>query len=209
MTAMKWAVTTLDNQQAGEIELSDTVFAQPLRKDILTRVVEWQLARRRAGSASTKTQREVKATRTKMYRQKGTGRARHGARSANIFRGGSVAHGPKPRDHGFALPKKVRRLGLKVALSAKANEGKLIVLDQAVAESPKTKTLRQRLDGMGVNHALVVGGDELDENFSLAARNMKDVDILPQQGANVHDILRHDQLVLTKDAVQALEARLT
>jgi len=209
MTAMKWAVTTLENEKAGEIELSDTVFAQPLRKDILARVVEWQLARRRAGGASTKSQSEVKATRKKMYRQKGTGRARHGARSANIFRGGSVAHGPKPRDHSFSLPKKVRRLGLKVALSAKADEGKLIVLDRAVVDSPKTKTLQERLAQLGVDRALVVSGDELDENFSLAARNMKDVDILPQCGANVHDILRHDQLVLTKDAVQALEARLT
>ncbi|WP_090021869.1 50S ribosomal protein L4 [Limimonas halophila] len=206
---MKWAVTTLDNETAGEIELNEAVFGQPLRKDILARVVEWQLARRRNGTAFTKSQSQVSGSGKKIYRQKGTGRARHGARRANIFRGGGVAHGPKPRDHSFSLPKKVRRLGLKVALSAKASEGKLIVLDQAVADSPKTKALQQRLKGLGVSGALVVGGDELDENFSLAARNMKDVDILPQSGANVHDILRHDQLVLTTDAVQALEARLT
>jgi large subunit ribosomal protein L4 len=206
---MKVAVTTLDNEPAGELELSDSVFGQPVRKDVLARVVEWQLAKRRAGTASTKSQSEVNGAGKKIYRQKGTGRARHGPRRANLFRGGGVAHGPKPRDFSFSLPKKVRRLGLKTALSAKAAEGKLIVLDQATAESPKTKSLRQRLDSLGVKHALVVGGDELDGNFALAVRNLEGVDVVPQVGANVHDILRHEQLVLTKDAVQALEARLT
>ena len=206
---MKCPVTTLDNKKAGEIELSDSVFAQPVRKDILARVVNWQLAKRRAGTASTQNRSEVTTSKTKIYRQKGTGRARHGSRNANIFRGGGVAHGPRPRDFTHDLPKKVRRLGLKVALSAKAAEGKLIVLDQAAAESPRTRELQKKLDSMGVSNALVIGGEQLDQNFSLAARNIVGIDVLPQVGANVHDILRHDQLVLTKEAVQALEARLT
>ena len=206
---MKCPVTTLDNKTAGEIELSDSVFAQPLRKDILARVVNWQLAKRRAGTASTQNRSEVTTSKTKIYRQKGTGRARHGSRNANIFRGGGVAHGPRPRDFSHDVPKKVRRLGLKVALSAKAAEGKLIVLDQAAAESPRTKELQKKLVSMGVANALVIGGEQLDQNFSLAARNIVGIDVLPQVGANVHDILRHDQLVLTKEAVQALEARLS
>ena len=206
---MKCPVTTLDNNKAGDIELSDSVFGLPVRRDVLSRVVEWQLAKRRAGTASTKTRGEVRATGAKMYRQKGTGRARHGAKTANIFRGGGTAHGPHPRDHAHDLPKKVRRLGLKTALSAKAAEGKLIVLDAATADSPKTKDLRQKLEKIGLNSALVIGGQELDRNFSLAARNIVGIDVLPQVGANVHDILRHDTLVLTKDAVEALEARLT
>ena len=206
---MKCPVTTLDNKKAGEIELSDSVFAQPVRKDILARVVNWQLAKRRAGTASTQNRSEVTTSKTKIYRQKGTGRARHGSRNANIFRGGGVAHGPRPRSFSHDVPKKVRRLGLKVALSAKAAEGKLIVLDQAAAESPRTKELQKKLESMGVANALVIGGEQLDQNFSLAARNIVGIDVLPQVGANVHDILRHDQLVLTKEAVQALEARLT
>jgi large subunit ribosomal protein L4 len=206
---MKCPVTTLDNKTAGEIELSDSVFAQPLRKDILARVVNWQLAKRRAGTASTQNRSEVTTSKTKIYRQKGTGRARHGSRNANIFRGGGVAHGPRPRSFSHDVPKKVRRLGLKVALSAKAAEGKLIVLDKAAAESPRTKELQKKLESMGVANALVIGGEQLDQNFSLAARNIVGIDVLPQVGANVHDILRHDQLVLTKEAVQALEARLT
>ena len=206
---MKCPVTTLDNKSAGEIELSDAVFALPVRRDILSRVVQWQLAKRRAGTASTKTRGEINVTGAKMYRQKGTGRARHGNKSANIFRGGAPAHGPHPRDHAIELPKKVRRLGLKTALSAKAAEGKLVVLDSAAAESPKTKQLRQKLEAMGLGSALVIGGTELDRNFSLAARNIVGIDVLPQVGANVHDILRHDTLVLTKDAVEALEARLS
>lgn len=206
---MKCPVTTLDNKKAGEIELNDAVFALPVRRDVLSRVVGWQLAKRRAGTASTKTRGEVTATGAKMYRQKGTGRARHGAKTANIFRGGGVAHGPRTRSHAVDLPKKVRRLGLKTALSAKAAEGKLIVLDTATADSPKTKDLRQKLEKIGLGSALVIGGDQLDQNFSLAARNIVGIDVLPQVGANVHDILRHDTLVLTKDAVQALEARLS
>jgi large subunit ribosomal protein L4 len=206
---MKCPVKTLDNNQAGEIELSDAVFGAPVRKDILARVVEWQLAKRRAGTASTKTRGEVEGSTRKIFRQKGTGRARHGAVRANIFRGGGIAHGPRPRSFSKDLPKKVRRLGLKIALSAKASEGKLIVLDDAKTESPKTRELQQKLQALGIGQALIVGGAQLDENFSLAVRNIVGVDVLPLIGANVHDILRHDTLVLTKEAAQALEARLT
>ncbi len=206
---MKCPVTTLDNRPNGEIELSDAVFGLPVRDDILARVVKWQLARRRRGTASTKTRGEVQGSTRKIYRQKGTGRARHGSIRANIFRGGGVAHGPRPRSHAFDLPKKVRRLGLKTALSAKAAEGRLIVLEEAKAESPRTKELKKRLDELGLSSALIVAGESLDDNFSLAARNLVGIDVLPQIGTNVHDILRHDHLVLTKEAVQALEARLT
>lgn len=206
---MKCPVTTLDNKKAGEIELKDEVFALPVRQDILSRVVAWQLARRRSGTASTKTRGEVRGSTRKIYRQKGTGRARHGAIRANIFRGGGVAHGPRPRDFSVDLPKKVRRLGLKTALSAKAAEGRLIVIDAAKADKPRTGELRRKLEALGLGKTLIVCGEQLDENFSLAARNIVGVDVLPQIGANVHDILRHDTLVLTKEAVQALEARLT
>mgnify|MGYP000126037001 CR=1 FL=1 len=206
---MKCQVTTLDNQPNGEIELSDSVFGAPVRQDILARVVKWQLAKRRAGTHDTKTRSEIKGSTTKIYRQKGTGRARHGARKAPIFRGGGIAHGPHPRSHAHDLPKKVRRLGLKSALSAKAAEGKLVVLDSAALDTPKTREAKKKLAALGLNDALVVAGGELDPNFSLAVRNIVGIDVLPQIGANVHDILRHDQLVLTKDAVEALEARLT
>jgi large subunit ribosomal protein L4 len=206
---MKCQVTTLDNQAGGEIELSDAVFAAPVRKDILARVVNWQLAKRRAGTHDTKTRSQVKGSTTKIYRQKGTGRARHGAKKAPIFVGGGIAHGPHPRSHAHDLPKKVRRLGLKSALSAKAAEGKLTVLDSARMDSAKTRDAKQKLNALGLRNALIVAGGELDPNFSLAVRNIVGIDVLPQIGANVHDILRHDQLVLTKDAVEALEARLT
>jgi len=206
---MKCEVTTLDNQAGGEIELNDSVFAAPVRKDILARVVKWQLAKRRAGTHATKTRSQVKGSTTKIYRQKGTGRARHGAKKAPIFVGGGIAHGPHPRSHAHDLPKKVRRLGLKSALSAKAAEGKLTVLDSARMDSAKTREAKRKLTALGLNDALIVAGGELDPNFSLAVRNIVGIDVLPQIGANVHDILRHDQLVLTRDAVEALEARLT
>jgi large subunit ribosomal protein L4 len=205
---MKCQVTTLDNEAGGEIELSDDIFAAPVRQDILARVVQWQLAKRRAGGASTKTRSEVQGSTQKIYRQKGTGRARHGSKRANIFRGGGIAHGPRPRSHEHALPKKVRRLGLRSALSAKAAEGKLIVLDEASADTVKTREIQRKLDALGLKSALIVDGGELDANFSLAVRNIVGVDVLPQIGANVHDILRHEYLVLTKDAVEMLEERL-
>ena len=206
---MKCQVTTLDNRESGEIELNDSVFSVTVRDDILARVVNWQLAKRRAGTHATKTRSEVKGSSRKIYRQKGTGRARHGSNQANIFRGGGVTHGPRPRRHAIDLPKKVRKLGLKSALSAKAAEGKLIVLDAAKTDSVRTGELHKKLSTLGVSSALIVDGAELDTNFSLAARNIVGIDVLPQIGANVHDILRHDHLVLTKDAVEALEARLS
>ena len=206
---MKCQVRTLDNDSSGEIDLNDAIFGVEVRRDILARVVNWQLAKRRAGTHAAKARSEVTGSRRKIYRQKGTGRARHGGVQANIFRGGGAAHGPRPRSHAFDLPKKVRRLGLKTALSAKAAEGKLIVLDQATSDSPKTSALSQKLEGLGLCSALIVDGESLDSNFSLAARNIVGIDVLPQIGANVHDILRHEHLVLTKDAVEALEARLS
>lgn len=205
---MKAPVTTLENKKAGDIDLSDEIFGLPARKDILARMVNWQLAKRRAGTHKVKERGEVSGSTRKIYRQKGTGRARHGSIRANVFRGGGQVHGPRVRDHAIDLPKKVRKLALKTALSAKAAAGKLVILDKAVAKDGKTKDLRGRFDALGWNSVLVIGGAQLDENFARAARNLPGVDVLPQQGANVYDILRRDTLVLTKDAVEALEARL-
>lgn len=205
---MKAKVITLDNKAAGDIELADEVFGVPVRKDILARMVNFQLAKRRAGTHKVKNRSEINATRTKMYRQKGTGRARHGDAKVAQFRGGGRAFGPVVRDHGHKLPKKVRQLALKCALSAKQADGKLIILDDAVAASPKTNELAGKLSGLGLGNALVVSGAEIDGNFALAARNVPNLDVLPTQGANVYDILRRETLVLTKSAVEGLEARL-
>jgi large subunit ribosomal protein L4 len=205
---MKADVLNLDNKKQGEVDLADDVFGLPARPDIRARVVNWQLAKRRAGTHKTKSTGEINGSTAKIYRQKGTGRARHGSRKANIFRGGAVAHGPVPHSHAYKLPKKVRALGLKTALSAKQAEGKLIVLDSAKLDSPKTKDLIGRLSQIGVSSALIVDGAALDENFRRAAANIPGIDVLPSIGANVVDIMRRDMLVLTKDAVDALEARL-
>ena len=205
---MEIAVTTLDHGDAGTIELSPAVFGQPVRPDILHAVVRWQLARRRQGTHKAKTRGEINATTKKMYKQKGTGRARHGAASVTQFRGGAKPFGPKPRDHGHDLPKKVRALGLKCALSAKVADGKLVVLDEAKLDEPKTKQLASRLGRFGWASALLIDGPEVDRNFELAARNLVGIDLLPPAGANVYDILRSDTLVLTRAAVQALEERL-
>ena len=205
---MKAAVTTPENKKAGDITLADEVFGLPPRKDILSRMVNWQLAKRRAGTHKVKERGEVAGSTRKIVRQKGSGGARHGSKRANIFRGGGVVHGPRVRSHEIDLPKKVRALALKTALSAKAAEGKLIVLDSDKAGSAKTKELRARFEALGWSNVLIVGGAALDENFARAARNLPGVDVLPQQGANVYDILRRDTLVLTKEAVEALEARL-
>jgi large subunit ribosomal protein L4 len=205
---MKADVITLDNTSAGSVELADNVFGLPARVDILARVVSWQLAKRRAGTHKTKSTGEVAGSTKKMGRQKGGGRARHGSRKTNIFRGGAVAHGPVVRSHAFDLPKKIRALGLKTALSVKAAEGKLIVLDSAAVDSPKTKELVTRLSGLGIASALVIDGAALNENFRRAAANIPGLDVLPCIGANVYDIMRRDVLVLTRDAVAALEERL-
>ncbi len=205
---MKCAVTTLDNKKAGEIDLDDAVFGLSPRADLLARMVNWQLAKRRAGTHKVQGRSDVAGTTQRMYRQKGTGRARHGPPKVAQFRGGGRAFGPVLRDHAHKLTKKVRKLALKSALSAKAADGKLIVLDAATVKTPKTGELARRFGALGWSSALVIGGATIDEGFARAARNIPGVDVLPEQGANVYDILRRDTLVLTKDAVQALEARL-
>lgn len=205
---MKVPVKTLDNTEAGEIELDDAIFGLDPRRDILHRMVNWQLAKRRAGTHKVKTISEVSGTGKKPFRQKGTGRARQGTTRAPQMRGGAVAHGPVPRDHGFEMPKKVRKLALKHALSSKAKDGHLIVVDQAAADSHKTKPLAAKLKTLGIGSALVIDGETIDEKFALASRNIPLIDLLPQQGANVYDILRRQTLVLTKDAVAKLQERL-
>ncbi|HZB91678.1 MAG TPA: 50S ribosomal protein L4 [Stellaceae bacterium] len=205
---MKLPVTDLDNKSVGDIELADEVFGVPVRKDILARMVHWQLAKRRAGTHKTKGISEVQGTTKKPWRQKGTGRARQGSLRSPQFRGGGIIFGPVVRSHEFGLQKKVRRLALKTALSAKQAEGKLVVLEQAALDKPKTGALAERFQKLGWSSVLIIGGATLDENFARAARNLPHVDVLPQQGANVYDILRRDTLVLTRDAVQHLEARL-
>jgi len=205
---MKLAVTTLENTAAGEIELDDSVFALPVRRDILARMVNWQLAKRRAGTHKVKTRGEVQGSTRKLFRQKGTGHARAGSLRTAQRRGGGTVFGPVPRSHATELPKKVRKLALKTALSAKAAEGKLVVLSEARLAEGKTKLLAKQLGALGWSSVLVVDGATTDLLFARAARNIPGVDVLPQQGANVYDILRRDTLVLTKDAVEALEARL-
>jgi large subunit ribosomal protein L4 len=205
---MKIAVKTLANGEAGEIELSDGIFGLQPRADLLHRMVTWQLAKRRAGTHKTKGISEISGTTKKPFKQKGTGRARQGSNRSPQFRGGAVIFGPHVRDHGFDLPKKVRKLALKHALSAKAADGKLVVLDAARADDHKTKALRRQLEDLGLGSVLVLDGDEIDRNFALAARNLPMIDVLPQCGANVYDILRRDTLVLTRNAIAQLEARL-
>jgi large subunit ribosomal protein L4 len=205
---MKHDVITLDNQPAGSVDLDEAVFGLPVRADILHRVVRWQLAKRQAGTHKTKGISEIRGTTAKPFKQKGTGRARQGSRRATQWRGGATVFGPVVRSHAHDLPKKVRALGLKTALSAKLADNKLVVLDAAASETGKTKDLAARLAALGWNNALVIDGPELNEGFARAARNIVGVDVLPQQGANVHDILRRDTLVLTKDAVTHLQERL-
>lgn len=205
---MKIDVTNLSAENVGSVDLADTIFGLDPRQDILQRTVTWQLAKRRAGTRRTKGRSEITASKTKIFRQKGTGRARHGAKSAPQFRGGGKAMGPVVRSHETKLPKKVRALALKHALSTKAKEAQLVILDEAKAEAPKTKSLRQSLDKLGWTSALLVDGADIDENFALAARSIPNLDVLPAQGINVYDILRCEKLVLTKAAVEVLEARL-
>lgn len=205
---MKQDVVNLKNESVGSVNLKKDIFGLELRTDILARVVNWQLAKRRAGSHKTKTISEITGTTAKPWRQKGTGRARAGNKKAPHWRSGGVAFGPVVRDHGYSLPKKIRRLGLKTALASKKQEGKLVVLDEAKLSSPKTKELKDALKSMNVESALLICGQEVDQNLALATRNIVGVDVLPSQGANVYDILRRDTLVLTKEAVKLLEARL-
>jgi large subunit ribosomal protein L4 len=204
---MELEVKTLDGASAGSITVSDEIFGLEPRADILQRIVRWQLAKRQAGTHKAKIRSEVNRTGRKMYKQKGTGRARHGDQSAPQFRGGGKAFGPLPRSHAHDLPKKVRALGLKHALSAKAKASTLIVVDEATAAEPKTKALRERLAAFGLQRVLIIAGSEVDANFQLAARNIPNLDVLPVQGINVYDILRRDTLVLTREAVERLEER--
>ena len=204
---MKADVTTLDAKKAGTVDLSDDVFGLEPRADLLHRMVRYQLAKRRAGTVAVKDRSEITGTTAKMYRQKGTGKARHGSAKPALFRGGGKTFGPKPRSFAHDLPKKVRALALKHALSAKAKSDELVVLDSCELKDARTKALKSRFDKLGVGSALVVDGAELHDGFARAASNIPRIDVLPVQGINVYDILRHDTLVLTKSALDALEAR--
>jgi large subunit ribosomal protein L4 len=205
---MKLDVIKLDGGKGGSIELPDAIFGiEEIRGDILQRVVTWQLAKRRSGNHKVQVRNEVSRTSKKMYKQKGTGGARHGSRRAAQFVGGARAHGPVVRSHAFDLPKKVRALALRHALSSKAKDGSLIIVDNVSLKDAKTAALRETLGKIGVTHALVIAGAEVDNNFKLAARNIPNVDVLPNAGLNVYDVLRRRTLVLTKDAVAAIQAR--
>ena len=204
---MKLKVIKIDGASAGSVELGDDIFGLDPRVDILHRVVRWQRNKAQAGTHKVKTRSETSYSRKKIYRQKGTGGARHGDRNAPIFRKGGVYKGPTPRSHAHDLPKKVRTLGLKHALSAKAKEGALVIIDKATA-SGKTAELAKQVKELGWKRALVIDGAEVNDDFAQAARNIKGLDILPTIGANVYDILKRDTLVLTKAGVEALEARL-
>lgn len=204
---MKTDVMTLEAKKAGTVDLPDDVFGLEPRADILHRMVRYQLAKRRAGTVSVKDRSGITGSTVKIMNQKGSGRARHSTRKANLFRGGGKSFGPKPRDFSISLPKKVRALALRHALSAKVKSNELIVLEKAELKQPKTGGLKKKLKKLGLASALIVDGAELEKNFSLAARNIAGVDVLPAQGINVYDILRREKLVLTKAAVAALEAR--
>jgi large subunit ribosomal protein L4 len=205
---MKAKVTTIDSKAAGDIDLDDAVFGLPSRPDLIHRMVLWQLAKRRAGTHKVKLVGEIRGTTAKPFKQKGTGRARQGSSRATQMRGGATPHGPIPRDHGHALPKKVRKLALRSALSAKQAAGKLVILEDAKLSELRTAKLLAQIKKLGWDSALIIDGADLDPNFTWAARNIPLVDVLPQQGANVYDIMRRDTLVLTKAAVEALQGRL-
>ena len=205
MVAIK--ITTIGGDAAGEIKLSDEIFGLDPREDILQRVVRWQLARKQQGTHKAKGRAEISRTGAKMYKQKGTGRARHSSARAPQFRGGGKAHGPVVRSHEHDLPKKVRALGLKHALSAKARAASLIVVDDLAMGEAKTKALVADFAKLGLTNALLIGGAEVDQNFARAASNIPNIDVLPVQGINVYDILRRGTLVLSKAAVAALEER--
>ena len=204
---MKLDVITLDGGKAGSVDLGEDIFGLEPRADILHRVVRWQRNKAQAGTHKVKTRSEVSYSTKKIYRQKGTGGARHGSRKAPIFRKGGIYKGPTPRSHAHDLPKKIRALGLKMALSAKAKSGALVVIDNTEAEG-KTKALAAQVKSLGWKRALIIDGASVNENFARAAANIDGLDVLPSMGANVYDILKRDTLVLTKAGVEALEARL-
>jgi large subunit ribosomal protein L4 len=204
---MELKVTTLEGKESGSVQLADAIFGLEPRKDIIQRCVQWQLNKRQAGTHKTKGRAEIWRTGKKMYKQKGTGGARHGSARVPQFRGGGRAFGPVVRSHATDLPKKVRVLALKHALSARAKDGGLIVLDSATMKDAKTKALVAQFTGLGLTSALIIDGAQVDAGFANAARNIPNVDVLPVQGINVYDIVRRRKLVLTKAAVEALEAR--
>ena len=204
---MKADVTTLDAKKAGTIDISDDVFGLEPRADILQRMVRYQLLKRQAGTHHVKDRSLVSGRHQKMYKQKGTGRARHGNKLAPQFRGGGKAFGPVPRSHAIELPKKVRALALKHALSSKVKSNELIILENAELPDPKTKDLRTKFQGLGLDSALIIAGKEVNGNFSLAARNIPQIDVLAVAGLNVYDIMRRRKLVLTKSALEAIEER--
>jgi large subunit ribosomal protein L4 len=204
---MDLKVTTLDGQEAGSVTLNKDIFGLEPRNDLIQRCVVWQLAKRRAGTHAVKNRAEINRTGKKAHAQKGTGGARHGSMRANLFRGGGRSFGPHPRSHAIDLPKKVRALALRHALSAKAKDGGIIVVDALSAKEAKTKALSAQFEKLGLANALIIGGAEIEESFGRAARNIPNIDVLPVQGINVYDILRRQKLVLTRAAVEALEAR--
>jgi large subunit ribosomal protein L4 len=204
---MDLKVTTLDGKAAGSVTLNKDIFGLEPRADLIQRCIVWQLAKRRAGTHAVKNRADIWRTGKKMYAQKGTGGARHGSQRANLFRGGGRSFGPVVRSHAIELPKKVRALALRHALSAKAKDGGLVVVADLAAKDAKTKALTAQFEKLGFANALIVGGAEIEENFGRAARNIPNIDVLPVQGINVYDILRRQKLVLTKAAVEALEAR--
>lgn len=204
---MDLKITTLAGKEAGKVKLSEEIFGLDPREDILQRVVRWQLAKKQQGTHQTKGRSDISRTGAKMYKQKGTGRARHSSARAPQFRGGGKAHGPVARSHAHDLPKKVRALGLRHALSAKVKASSLIVVDDLQVNEAKTKVLAEQFAKLGVNNALIIGGSEIDAGFKKAAANLPNVDVLPVQGINVYDILRRGTLVLSKAAVAALEER--
>ena len=206
---MKQDILNLDNKNVGTIELDESIFGLEVRPDILHRVVVWQLARRQQGTHLTKGRSDVALTPAKPFKQKGSGNARQGSRKGTQFRKGGVVFGPVVRDYAHDLTKKFRKLGLKTALSAKAKEGNLIIIDEAKLNAPKTKDLQSKLVALGLSNCLVVDGKEVDVNFALASRNINGIDVLPAIGANVYDILKKDKLVLTQEAVNCLKERLT
>lgn len=205
---MKTDVITLDGKKAGDIELDKAIFGLDARPDILHRVVNWQLAHRRQGTHAVKFRSDITGTTAKMYRQKGTGRARHGSGKANIFIGGGRAFGPISRSHAQKLPKKVRKLGLKTALSVKTDAGELKIVDSLGGDKVKTKDICKKLEKLGVGSVLFITAGDGHDSFARAIRNIPNVDVIKSEGANVYDILRHDILVVTKDAVKELEGRL-
>ena len=204
---MELKVMSLDGKAGASVTLSDAIFGLEPRADLIHRCVNWQLAKRRAGTHKVKNRAEINRTGKKMYRQKGTGGARHGSMRANLFRGGGRSFGPVVRSHAIDLPKNVRALALRHALSAKAKDGGIIVIDNAAMDAGKTKGLRDRFEKLGLSNALIIDGAEVNSNFRMAARNIPNIDVLPVQGINVYYILRRHTLVLTKAAVDALEAR--